>query len=117
MAPNTSDRPKSFIKIPRSQNSRCWLLRTYHGAYIIPIIKLPRSQNSRCWGITEAHTMNMADDLATALDPSLLMERAGQNPDDWQRDVLRSESKRLLLLCSRQAGKSTVTAALGFVKR
>jgi hypothetical protein len=56
--------------------------------------------------------MNMADDLARALDPSLLMERAGQTPDAWQRDVLRSGSKRVLLLCSRQAGKSTVTASL-----
>jgi hypothetical protein len=56
--------------------------------------------------------MKMADDLAIALDPSLLMERAGQVPDDWQRQVLRSESKRQLLLCSRQAGKSTVTACL-----
>jgi len=56
--------------------------------------------------------VNMADDLATALDPSLLMERAGQIPDDWQRQVLRSESKRLLLLCSRQVGKSQTSACL-----
>lgn len=56
--------------------------------------------------------MKMAEDLAIALDPALLMTQAGQAPDDWQRQVLRSESKRQLLLCSRQAGKSTVTACL-----
>jgi hypothetical protein len=56
--------------------------------------------------------MKMADDLAIALDPSLLMTLARQEPDEWQRQVLRSESKRQLLLCSRQAGKSTVTACL-----
>ena len=56
--------------------------------------------------------MDRAHDLATALDPALLMTRAGQTPDDWQRDELRSDSKQLVLLCSRQSGKSTVTAAL-----
>jgi hypothetical protein len=56
--------------------------------------------------------MALAHDLARALDPALLMADAGQVPDEWQRQVLRSESKRLLLLCSRQSGKSTVTAAL-----
>jgi hypothetical protein len=32
--------------------------------------------------------------------------------DPWQREVLSSESDQLLLLCSRQVGKSTVTALL-----
>jgi hypothetical protein len=40
------------------------------------------------------------------------MQQAGMDPDAWQETVLRSEAKRLLLLCSRQSGKSTVTAAL-----
>ena len=40
------------------------------------------------------------------------MADAGQAPDPWQQQVLRTEAKRLLLLCSRQSGKSTVTAAL-----
>jgi phage terminase large subunit-like protein len=56
----------------------------------------------------------LAHDLARALDPALLMADAGQTPDPWQQDVLRTEAKRLLLLCSRQSGKSTVTAALAF---
>lgn len=45
-------------------------------------------------------------------DPVLLMQRAGLVPDPWQAALLRSGAKRQLLLCSRQAGKSTVTAGL-----
>lgn len=50
--------------------------------------------------------------LATILDPSLIMEDLGLTPDPWQRAVLRSTTDRMLLLCSRQAGKSTTTACL-----
>ena len=46
----------------------------------------------------------LARDLALALDPSLLMEVAGIEPDPWQRRFLRSASKKLILLCSRQSG-------------
>lgn len=34
----------------------------------------------------------------------------GIEPDEWQSEVLRYEGKRLLLNCSRQSGKSTMTA-------
>lgn len=54
----------------------------------------------------------LARDLALALDPSLLMEVTGIEPDPWQRRFLRSASKKLILLCSRQSGKSTVSASL-----
>lgn len=54
----------------------------------------------------------LASDLATALDPVLLARRAGIVPDPWQAAVLRSPSKRKLLLCSRQSGKSMTTAVL-----
>ncbi len=40
------------------------------------------------------------------------MTRAGLTPDHWQTKLLLSTSERLLLLCSRQAGKSTVAAAI-----
>jgi len=56
--------------------------------------------------------MSIAADLATALDPVLLAERAGITPDPWQATVLRSRSPRLLLNCSRQSGKSTTTGVL-----
>jgi hypothetical protein len=54
----------------------------------------------------------LADDLATALDPARVMTRADLPPDPWQADLPRSRAQRALLLCTRQAGKSTVTAAL-----
>jgi hypothetical protein len=56
--------------------------------------------------------MDIATDLALALDPAGLMNQAGLAPDPWQAELLRSEVQRVLLLCSRQSGKSTVTAAL-----
>jgi hypothetical protein len=45
-------------------------------------------------------------------DPARLMSAAGIHPDPWQTAVLRSTFSRCLLLCSRQAGKSTVAAAM-----
>jgi len=46
-------------------------------------------------------------DLKAALDPVLWAEDTlGFKADPWQAEVLRSDSKRLLLNCSRQAGKS-----------
>jgi len=54
----------------------------------------------------------IAADLARALDPVLLAAQAGIVSDPWQADVLRSASSRLLLNCSRQSGKSTITSVL-----
>jgi hypothetical protein len=54
----------------------------------------------------------LGQDLAMALDPVLLMRRAGIEPDPWQEGVLRSTSPRMLLNCCRQSGKSTTTAGL-----
>ena len=50
--------------------------------------------------------------IAAALDPVLLMQSAGQEADPWQANLLRSYDKRSLVLCSRQAGKSTVAEAM-----
>lgn len=41
----------------------------------------------------------------------LPFEAMGWKPDPWQTGFLTSEAKRESLLCSRQAGKSTTTAA------
>jgi len=50
---------------------------------------------------------------AYALDPVTWAEKTlGFKADPWQAEVLRADSKRLLLNCSRQSGKSTTTAAL-----
>lgn len=50
--------------------------------------------------------------LAVALDPALALVRQGMTPDPWQSAVLRSTAQQVCLLCTRQAGKSTCTAAL-----
>jgi hypothetical protein len=54
----------------------------------------------------------LARDLSIALDPCRLMKVTGLSPDPWQRELLRTNSKRQLLLCSRQSGKSTSTAVV-----
>ena len=56
--------------------------------------------------------MSLAADLALALDPVLLARRAGFDPDPWQAALLRSDARQMILLCSRQAGKSSVSAFL-----
>jgi hypothetical protein len=48
--------------------------------------------------------------LVHALDPVRFAEACGIVCDPWQAELLRSSSRRALLLCSRQSGKSTVTA-------
>src|SRR5262249_12517772 len=47
-----------------------------------------------------------------AIDPAQTMRDAGFEPDCWQESLLRSTADRILLLCSRQLGKSTSTAIL-----
>ena len=56
--------------------------------------------------------MNQFSELAISTDPALVLEQAGVIPDPWQAKVLRSRSKRQLLCCSRQSGKSLSTAAI-----
>lgn len=56
--------------------------------------------------------MSMAHDLARALDPVLLAQDCGIEPDAWQAAQLRSEAARRLLLCARQTGKTTVTSLI-----
>ncbi|OPX77219.1 MAG: Terminase-like family protein [Methanosaeta sp. PtaB.Bin018] len=55
----------------------------------------------------------LCHDLKAALDPVTWSREALElEPDPWQAEVLRSDSKRILLNCSRQSGKSTVTSIL-----
>src|SRR5690606_9821957 len=55
---------------------------------------------------------SLARDLARAMDPTQIMRDAGMVPDLWQEDLLLSDASRHLVLCSRQAGKSTTCGAL-----
>lgn len=57
--------------------------------------------------------MPVAQDLALALDRVEFARAVGiDSPDRWQKDLLRSESGRVLLNCCRQSGKSTTSAVL-----
>lgn len=55
---------------------------------------------------------DIANDLTLALDRVAFMKSLGYEPDKWQSDFMKSDNKRVLLNCSRQSGKSTVTAVL-----
>jgi hypothetical protein len=54
----------------------------------------------------------LGDDLRLALDPVAFAEKLGIVPDGWQEDFLRSSADRVLLNCSRQSGKSTMSAVI-----
>jgi len=57
--------------------------------------------------------LDLARELRHALDPvAFAIERLGFYPDAWQARILRSTRRRLLMNCTRQAGKTTVTAIL-----
>jgi hypothetical protein len=58
--------------------------------------------------------VSMASDLRLALDVDWFARCAGlEGPlDDWQRQVLGAVESKIALNCSRQAGKSTVSALL-----
>jgi hypothetical protein len=54
----------------------------------------------------------LGDDLRLALDRVAFARELGLEPDAWQEQLLRSASDRVLLNCSRQSGKSTMTAVI-----
>jgi hypothetical protein len=56
--------------------------------------------------------MNARMLLLMALDPCRILAARGFAADAWQREVLESRHRHILLNCCRQAGKSTVVSAL-----
>jgi hypothetical protein len=54
----------------------------------------------------------LAEDLTLALDRVAFAEELGIVPDAWQEDLLRTASDRVLLNCSRQSGKSTMSGVI-----
>jgi hypothetical protein len=56
--------------------------------------------------------MRWAADLARIIDPAQTMRDLDFEPDPFQEVLLRSTADRILMLCSRQLGKSTSTAIL-----
>lgn len=49
-------------------------------------------------------------DLVAAADPVMFAAQLGFECDGWQADVLRSPAPNVMMLCHRQAGKSTIAA-------
>ena len=60
----------------------------------------------------KAPSYGLIEDFHRALDAAHFSERIQLPPDDWQARLLRSESRRILLNCSRQSGKTTTIATL-----
>ena len=57
--------------------------------------------------------MDLTTEVMLQCDPSQIMDMFGfREPDPWQRELMRFQATRLLLLCSRQLGKSTATACV-----
>ena len=56
--------------------------------------------------------MKLTDDFAMALDPVLMARAVGFEPDETQADLMRATSKRVLLNCCRQFGKTTTTSLI-----
>ncbi|MDP9476348.1 MAG: terminase family protein [Actinomycetota bacterium] len=55
---------------------------------------------------------SLAADLKLALDRVSFASSLGLDPDPWQERLLRSNSQRVLLNCSRQSGKSTMSGVI-----
>jgi Terminase large subunit, T4likevirus-type, N-terminal len=55
---------------------------------------------------------DLANELAVAINPVKFAQSLGIDPDPWQSDILLASDKRVMLNCSRQSGKSTITAIL-----
>ena len=55
---------------------------------------------------------DLATELALAINPIKFAQSLGIHPDCWQSDLLLSTDKRIILNCSRQSGKSTITAII-----
>lgn len=62
--------------------------------------------------VMRAPLVGPVGDLALALDPTVIMRRAGLVPDPWQRDLLFDETDWWLLLLTRQGGKTAAISAL-----
>jgi hypothetical protein len=56
--------------------------------------------------------ITFADDIAMALDAVRFARAVGIEPDEKQAELLRSTSRRVLLNCCRQWGKTTITGAI-----
>jgi hypothetical protein len=56
--------------------------------------------------------VSLTEDLKLALARVAFARALGLEPDGWQEELQRSSSDRVLLNCSRQSGKSTMTGVI-----
>lgn len=57
--------------------------------------------------------LRLKREVALAINPALFAQSELKfNPDPWQKDVLQTKNKNLILNCTRQAGKSTIASIL-----
>lgn len=54
---------------------------------------------------------SIAEQLAASIDPFRYLQSLSFTAFDWQKEALRPGITRLILLCARQSGKSTIIAA------
>jgi len=54
---------------------------------------------------------SLAEQLAASIDPYRYLKSLKFDAFDWQKEALTPGISRLILLCARQSGKSTITAA------
>lgn len=78
----------------------------------MPGLKVPTesSDSVRSLFYTWKYTRSLPPEQQEVLNPILLAQRAGIDPDPWQADFLMGDDKRVLMNCSRQSGKSTIVA-------
>jgi hypothetical protein len=56
--------------------------------------------------------MDIKHSLALLADPTRIFKAMGRQCDPWQKDLLFSRDRQVLLNCCRQSGKPTTGAAL-----
>jgi hypothetical protein len=61
--------------------------------------------------------MTWEKDFIHAIDPDAFAAAVGLELDDWQSRLLDSTSRKVIMLCSRQAGKSTTAALLDSIPK
>jgi len=71
--------------------------------------KMPQEIREAFLASLQQRATSVPDERLTAVE---LAQRCGVEPDAWQKDLLLSADKQIILNCSRQSGKSTVTALL-----
>lgn len=70
------------------------------------------TDEERCLAQTLLDRLPLSAMDRIGVDPACILQMACMAPDPWQKRLLRSQCRRTLLLCSRQAGKTTTAAGL-----